>query len=268
MASLKNDVELTFWDHLEELRWVLVRSVVAVIGLGVFAFLNKTFIFDHIFLAPRQPDFISNQLLCKLGHWIGSNGLCLNQTPMQIVNYNMAGQFNMHFYIAFISGLVIAAPYIFFEFWRFVRPALNTKERKSSRGAVIVCTLLFYLGILFGYFIVLPFTIDFFNTYQVSNQVINTISLSSYINNIISISFSLGIVFEVPIIVYFLTRIGLITPAFMRRSRKIVLVILLTIAAIITPPDVFSQVMVTIPLVILYELSIFVSASVYKKMAI
>jgi sec-independent protein translocase protein TatC len=265
MPSKNTDIELTFWDHLEELRWVLIRSVAAVAVTSTVAFLNKVIIFDKIFLAPRQPDFISNRLLCHLGHWINSNSLCINQNPMQLINYNMAGQFNMHFYIAFIVGLMVAAPYIFFEFWRFIRPALREKERNHSRGAVVICTLLFYLGVLFGYFVLLPFTIDFFNAYVVSPQVVNTISLSSYINNIVSITISLGVVFEIPVIVYFLTKVGILTPQFMRRSRKIVLIILLTIAAIITPPDIFSQIMVTIPLVILYELSIFVSARVYKK---
>jgi len=265
MAKSSQQVEMTFWDHLEDLRWVIIRSLVAISVISVVAFLNKGFIFDKVFLAPKESWFITNQLLCQLSKFLSIDALCLNQSELKIINTSMAGQFTTHMYTSFIIGLFLASPYIIFEFWRFVTPALHSHEKKHTRNAVIVTSVLFVTGVLFGYYLIVPFTIDFLGSYQVSEQVANTITLGSYLQNVVSISLSVGIVFELPVIVYFLTKIGLITPKFMRASRKIVLIILLTIAAIITPPDIISQIMVTIPLVLLYEASILVCNSVYKR---
>jgi sec-independent protein translocase protein TatC len=264
MADDKN-IEMTFWDHLEELRWVFIRALLAVSSISVVAFLNKNFVFNKVFLAPKEPGFITNRLLCRLGDLLHSDALCLNQNNLQLININLAGQFTTHLFISFAVGIFIASPYIIFEFWRFVRPALRPKEKKHSRGAVLVSSLLFITGVLFAYFLIVPLTINFLGNYQVSEQVANTISLGSYLKNVVSLSLSVGIIFEIPILIFFLTKTGIITPKFMRKSRKLVIVILLVISAIITPPDMISQILVCIPLFFLYEISIRVSERVYRK---
>lgn len=259
---------MTFWDHLEELRWVFIRSLAAVAVVSIVAFINKGFIFNNVFLAPKEPWFFTNDILCRLATRFNTDALCLNSESLKIINIKLAGQFTTHLFISFAVGIFVASPYIFFEFWKFIRPALYEKEKKHSRGAVFVCSLLFIVGVLFAYYLVLPLTINFLGTYQVSQQVENTISLSSYIRNVVSVTLSIGFVFEIPVLIYFLTRTGIVTPQFMRKSRKIVLVLLLTLSAIITPPDVFSLIMVVIPLVLLYELSIGISQRVYRKLQV
>lgn len=257
--------EMSFWEHLEELRWHIVRSVLAVLVLSVIAFLNRHFVFDYLLLAPSKSDFFTNQMLCALGEYLSIESICLQTLDLQIININMSGQFLTHMYISFIAGLIMAFPFVLNEAWRFIRPALNPGEARHSGGAVIVSSLLFFLGVLFSYFVIVPLTINFFGTYQVSQAVTNQISLQSYIGTVVSVVFAVGVVFELPIIIYFLTKVGLISPAFMRKNRKYMLVILLTISAIITPPDVFSQILVCIPLMGLYELSILVSSRIYRK---
>ncbi len=265
MAEGKSNVEMTFWDHLEELRWVFIRSLGAIAVISVVAFLNKHFIFNNVFLAPKEPWFITNDLLCQLSEFLKAEALCLNEESLKIINIKLAGQFTTHLFISFAVGVFVASPYIFFEFWNFVRPALYSKEKKHSRGAVFVCSILFLTGALFAYFLVLPLTLNFLGSYQVSEQVENTISLSSYIRNVVSVTLSIGFIFEIPVLVYFLTKTGIVTPQFMRKSRRIILIVLLILSAIITPPDIFSQVMVVVPLILLYEISIRISQRVYKK---
>ncbi|MDA3893669.1 MAG: twin-arginine translocase subunit TatC [Salinivirgaceae bacterium] len=265
MSKETKNLEMTFWDHLEELRWVFIRALIVIIVLGVVAFLNKNLVFNYVFLAPKEPWFITNELLCQFSKFINSDALCLNQNGLEIINIKLSGQFTTHLFTSFAVGMFLASPYIIFEFWRFINPALRDNEKKHSRGAVFVSSLLFITGVLFGYFLIVPLTINFLGGYQVSEQVANTISLGSYLRNIVSVSLSLGVVFEIPILVYFLTKTGIITPAFMQSSRKLILIILLIMSAIITPPDMISQIMVCIPLVILYELSIKISQRVYKK---
>lgn len=257
--------EMSFWEHLEELRWHLVRAVIVLLALAIGAFIMREFIFDVIVLAPKDPEFISYRALCALGKLIHTDALCISTEPLKIINIQMSGQFMVHLYISLMAALVIAFPYLLWEIWSFIRPALLPKEKKYSRGLVFFSTLLFIIGMLFSYFLIVPLTINFFSSYQVSESVANSITLSSYISTVVSLTLATGLVFELPIVVFFLTKIGLLTPAFMKKSRKYVLVILLTIAAIITPPDIFSQILVTIPLMLLYELSIFISARVVKR---
>lgn len=265
MSKKPQNIEMTFWDHLEELRWVFIRSLIAISVFGIAAFLNKKLVFNKVFLAPKEPWFITNELLCRFSKFLNSDALCLNQAGLEIINIKLSGQFTTHLFTSFAVGIFLASPYIIFEFWRFINPALHSNEKKHSRGAVFVSSLLFITGVLFGYFLIVPLTINFLGGYQVSEQVANTISLGSYLRNVVSVSLSLGFVFEIPILVYFLTKTGIITPKFMRSSRKIMLVVLLILSAIITPPDMISQIMVVIPLLLLYELSIRISERVYKK---
>jgi sec-independent protein translocase protein TatC len=262
------DKEMSFWEHLEELRWHLVRSVIILVLLAIGAFIMRKFIFDVIILAPKEPDFITYRAFCALGKWLGIDSLCIGTVPMEIVNIQMSGQFLTHVYVSLMVALVVALPYLLWEIWSFVRPALLPKEKKYSQGAVFYSTLLFFMGMLFSYYLIVPLTINFFSSYQVSETVSNTITLSSYISTVVTLSLSCGLVFELPIVVFFLTKLGILTPSFMKRNRKYVLVILLTIAAIITPPDIFSQIIVTIPLMGLYEFSIFVSSGVFKRQSV
>jgi sec-independent protein translocase protein TatC len=257
--------EMSFLQHLEELRWVIIRSLIAIIAAGTFAFLFKDIVFEKILLAPRSPDFISNKILCKFGALIHSDGLCINQHPLPLQNITMGGQFNMHIWVSIIAGLILAFPFIFYQFWSFIAPALRSKERKYARGAVMFSSILFMLGICFGFFILLPFSIDFLTTYSVSDQIENKINFVSYISNITTVTLACGLIFELPIVVYFLSSIGILTPTFMKKYWRHAFIIILIIAAIITPPDVVSQSLVTIPLFLLYLLSIYISAWVNKR---
>jgi sec-independent protein translocase protein TatC len=259
--------EMSFWEHLEELRTHLIRAAIVLLLLAIGAFIMRRFIFDEILLSPKDPDFITYRAFCALGRLLHMDSLCLGTVPMEIVNIEMSGQFMTHVYVSLMAAVVIAIPYLLWEIWSFVRPALLPKEKKYSQGAVVYSSILFVFGMLFSYYLIVPLTVTFFSSYQVSSSVTNTITLSSYISTVVSVTMACGLVFELPIIVFFLTKVGILTPAFMKRNRKYVLVILLTIAAIITPPDVFSQILVTIPLIGLYEFSLFISTRVYKKQA-
>jgi len=261
----KNANELSFLEHLEELRWHLVRSALAIVVIAIAAFIFKEIIFDKIILGPKSPDFFTNQLLCRLGQLVHVERLCINTNPFQVININMAGQFMTHIMISILAGFILAFPYVFYEFWSFMRPALYQKEKGVARGAVFFCSLLFMLGFLFGYYLICPLSVHFLGSYSVSEEVLNQINLKSYISTIASVSLAAGLIFELPIVVYFLSKIGLVTPEFLRKYRKHSLVIILTLAAIITPPDIFSQVMVCLPLLILYEIGIRISKSIVKK---
>ncbi len=257
--------EMTFWEHLEELRWHIVRSFIAIFVLAIAAFLNREIIFDLIILAPKDSDFITNRLLCQAADLLSISGLCIGDLNIKIININMSGQFMTHMYISMVAGVIVAFPYIIYEIWSFIGPALHSKEKRHSGGAVFFSSLLFLLGVLFSYFLIVPLTVNFLGTYQVSEFVENNMSLSSYISTVVSVTFAVGLVFELPIFVYFLTKVGIITPTFMKKNRKYMLVILLAISAIITPPDVFSQILVVIPLYGLYEMSIGISRRVHAK---
>lgn len=256
---------MTFWDHLDELRWHIMRSLIAIVAFAIVAFINREIIFDQIILAPSSSEFISNRVLCQLGKWLSLNALCIKDMKLDIINIKMSGQFLTHMYISLVAGFIIAFPYILWEIWRFIKPAMKATERKYSSGGVFISSVLFLMGILFSYFLIVPLTVNFLGTYQVSESVHNQISLSSYISTVVSVTFAVGLVFELPILVYFLTKIGILTPDFMKRNRKYMYVIMLILAAIITPPDMFSQVLVVFPLIILYEFSIGVSNRIYKK---
>lgn len=257
--------EMSFWGHLDALRGTLFRSVIAIVALGIVAFINREFIFDSIILAPKEPDFFTNRVFCRLADWVHIPALCMGNMKLDIININLSGQFTTHMYISMFAGLIVAAPYIIWEIWRFIRPALYENERKHSRGAVMVMSLLFILGVLFSYYLIVPLTLNFFGTYQVSESVNNQIALTSYISTVVSVTFALGVVFELPVFIYFLAKVGIITAAFLRKSRKYMIVILLIISAIITPPDVISQILVCIPLYGLFELSIVVAKKAGKE---
>jgi sec-independent protein translocase protein TatC len=268
MSNLEEtpSTEMSFLDHLEALRWHLMRSAIAVIALAIIVFLNKSFIFDQIILAPKNVDFWTYRFLCDVSKlFLLEEALCINEIPFQLINIEMSGQFTTHIMVSVVSGIIIAFPYIVWEIWRFVEPALYSTERSFTRGLVLSVSFLFILGILFGYFFIAPLSVNFLGSYQVSDDVANQISLLSYISTITTITLAAGLVFELPVLVYFLTRAGLITPQFMKTYRKHSIVVILILSAIITPPDVSSQILVCIPILILYEISIHISRATLKK---
>lgn len=269
--STKNNkaekAEMSFLDHLEALRWHIIRSILAIVIFAVLAFINSRFIWDKIILAPNDNKFWTSQMIIKLSNLFGIQSEGLNKKPLELINFQMSGQFMVDVWTSIIAGFIIAFPYVVYQFWSFIKPALYENERKYASGAVGVMSGLFFMGVLFGYYLIVPFSIDWLGSYQISETVNNQINILSYISSVVSIVIAGGVSFELPVIVYFLSKVGLLTPKFLRRYRKHSYVVLLIIAAIITPPDVLSQVIVTIPLVILYEISIFISQRVEKTNA-
>jgi sec-independent protein translocase protein TatC len=265
MAKKKNVNEMSFLDHLEELRWHLIKSVAAIFITATAAFLAKGFIFDVLIFGPSKASFITYQLLCKASNYLGMESFCFTELPFRIQSRTMSGQFSAHIWTAITAGFVIAFPYVLYQLWKFISPGLHERERKHSRGFIFISSLLFFMGVLFGYYVICPLSINFLGTYQVSEQVHNDFDLSSYIGLIRSSVLASGLVFELPIVIYFLTKVGIVTPEFLRKYRKYALVLVLVISAIITPPDIASQVIVAIPILILYEVSIFISKIVIRN---
>jgi sec-independent protein translocase protein TatC len=261
----KNVNEMSFLDHLEELRWHLIKSVSAVTIAATAAFFAKGFIFDVLIFGPSKASFITYQLLCKASKYIGVESFCFTELPFKIQSRTMSGQFSAHIWTAITAGFVIAFPYVLYQLWKFISPGLHERERKHSRGFILISSLLFFIGVLFGYYVICPLSINFLGTYQVSEIVHNDFDLSSYIGLIRSSVLASGLVFELPIIIYFLTKVGLVTPQFLRKYRKYALILVLVISAIITPPDIASQVIVAIPILILYEASILISRIVIRN---
>jgi sec-independent protein translocase protein TatC len=257
--------EMTFLEHLEELRWHIIRSVVAIIVFSIGAFILKDFLFNTVLLGPSKEDFWTNRILGILGEKLNMNFL-IYQKALVLQNTAVAGQFISHIKISLITGLMLGFPYMFFEFWRFIKPALYPNERQHASGAVFFITLLFLLGITFGYYLITPFSISFLYNYQVSEVVKNIPTLASYVSLVTSIVMVSGILFELPVLIFFLSQIGLVTPSFLKRYRKHAFVVILLVAGIITPtPDMFTQLMVSLPMVLLYEVGILLSRSVEKK---
>ncbi|MDA3815834.1 MAG: twin-arginine translocase subunit TatC [Prolixibacteraceae bacterium] len=263
--------EMTFIEHLEELRWHIVRAVASAFVFMVIAFINRDFIFNEVILKPKTPTFPTNMFFANLNEWFNSilgtnsSALAINNTPLDIVNIDMAGQFIAHIKVSLVAGIIVASPYIIWEIWRFIKPALHNNESQYASGGVFYTSVLFLAGILFGYYLIAPLSIHFLGSYNVSNEVHNTIKLNSYIGTLTSVTFASGIIFELPVAALFLSKVGLLTPTFMRKYRKHAYVILLIMSAIITPPDVFSQILVCVPLISLYEISIHISRYEMRK---
>ena len=265
-ARAKNiEKEMSFLDHLEELRWHLIKSTIAVVLFGTVAFVFKSFVFDVLILGPKSADFPTYKLLCKSAIMLNMDYFCFTELPFAVQSRTMAGQFSVHIWTSITAGFIVAFPYVLFQFWQFISPGLRINERKSARGFIFVASLLFFIGVLFGYYVVTPLSMHFLGTYQVSPEVLNEFDISSYIGLVRACALSGGVIFELPIIIYFLTKIGLVTPELMKKYRKFAIVVVLILSAIITPPDIASQIIVAIPVVILYEISIFISRAVIKK---
>ena len=257
---------MSFLDHLEDLRWHLIRATLAVVIAGTAAFLAKGFIFDTLLFGPTSADFFTYDILCRLSTFVGlEGGFCFDDMPFTIQSRTMGGQFSAHVWTSITAGFIIAFPYIIYEFWKFISPAMYANERNTARGFIFISSLLFFLGVLFGYYLVTPLSINFLGKYQVSEVVLNEFDIGSYISLVRSSVIACGLIFELPIIIYFLTKIGLVTPEFLRKYRKFALVIVLILSAIITPPDILSQIIVAIPVLILYEVSIIIARIVTRR---
>ena len=259
--------EMSFLDHLEELRWHLIRSTLAVVIFGTIAFIFKEFIFDVLILGPKnKAEFPTYKLLCQGAQFLGFEGsFCEAEFPFRIQSRTMAGQFSAHIWTSITAGFILAFPYVIYEFWKFVAPAMHDDERKHAKGFIFVTSFLFFIGVLFGYYVVTPLSINFLGKYQVSDVVLNEFDLGSYISLVRASVLASGLIFELPIVIYFLTKVGVVTPDFLRKYRKYALVIVLILSAIITPPDIVSQIIVAIPVLILYEVSIVISRIMYRK---
>ena len=258
--------EMSFLDHLEELRWLLVRSTSAVLIMAVVTYFFSDFIFDTIIFAPTSPNFFTYTFFCELSHNIGfADSICITELPFIIQNTDMEGQVNMFIWTCITAGFILAFPFILWELWKFISPALYEKERKNVRVFIFIASILFFLGVLFGYYVIVPMSINFCATFSISKMVQNQFTIDSYIGMMKTSVIASGLFFELPVIIYFLTKLGLVTPTFLRKYRKYSVVAVLLIAAIVTPPDVVSQIIVAIPMLLIYEASIFISVFVYKN---
>jgi len=255
--------EMSFLEHLEELRWHIIRSLGSVVFFAVLVFFFKDFIFEQIVFAHKKDNFLTYRILCNIADF-----LCIKPPNFDIVPREFGEKFFTHLKVSFWLGITISIPYIFFELWKFIKPGLYKKEQKAARGMVTICSSLFIFGILFGFFIIAPFAIKFLAGYSLSMSEVlvnDTTSLSSYVNYLTMFTVPTGFVFELPVIVYFLSRIGLLTPEFMRKYRKHSIVVILIFAAIITPPEIVTQILIGIPIFVLYEISIHVSRRAVNK---
>lgn len=261
--------EMTFIDHLEELRQHIIRSVIAVLVMAAIIFIYRDWVFDNVITGPINPDFISYRLLCDFSHWAHmGDALCMPPVTINMQTTTFGGQFLSSISLALIGGILIAFPYIFWEFWRFIKPALKDKELKNTRFIIFWVSFFFFTGAAFGYFLLGPFTFNFLGSFTLGTKgVLETRpTLTDYLDNLTNLILGCGIAFELPVLAFILTKIGLITPVYLRKIRKYAAVIILLVAAIITPsPDWMSQLIVFIPLFTLYELSILVSARVSKQ---
>lgn len=265
--STNDKGEMSFWGHIEAFRKHIIRSVIVVAILTVVLFCFPEFLFDTIIFGPLNNNFLTYKAFCKLSHLLElGDQLCFGHYTFKLQSLGLADQFTSQMWIAFLGGLIVGSPYLLWELWRFIRPALHEKERKASTGFIASSSMLFMVGVLFSYYIIVPLTINFLGNYQVSAMVENNFTMDSYISTVTTLTLASGLVFELPVIVYFLTRFGIVTPQFMRKYRKHAVVVILIVAAVITPsPDITSQMLVAFPLYFLYEASIFVSAYVIKK---
>lgn len=260
------EAEMSFFDHLEALRWHLVRSAVAIVIFTCLAFYFYDFLFDTVIMGPSRPDFWTYRMLCRLGDWLHRDGFCITKINISLLNTEMAGQFTLQINSALLIGITAGFPYLLWEIWRFIKPALHEKERKAASGFVVYASLLFIIGVLFGYYVITPESINFLAGYTISSKIENKFSVDSYLSSVATLTLATGVVFELPIIVYVLSSLGVLTQKFMRETRRYAVVVILIIAAIVTPtPDMMTMTVVSIPLFILYEVGILVAGVVEKR---
>ncbi len=265
-SPVNEQAEMTFIDHLEELRWHIIRSLIAIIIGSIIVGFNITYVVDQIFMGPVHKEFITYKWLCQIGNWIHIPDLCMNNFNLRFQSNAMTEQFLMTFTIAFTAGFILAFPYVFWELWKFVRPALSDKEKRGTAGVIAWISILFFIGVAFGYYILTPFMVYFYSTYTISPLIDFKPTISDYFENLVYLTVGIGLLFQLPVVVMLLTRVGILTPKTLKSIRKFAFVVILILAAIITPStDPFSLALVTIPLYGLYEFSIFLSVRIYKR---
>lgn len=252
--------EMSFFDHLEELRWTILRSLFYIIILSIVFFIFKDFSFNRIVFGPLEKDFPTYKILCSLG-----KSFCIEAPHLNMITRKMGEQFLVHCKVSVFLAIVFAFPLIIWELWRFIAPGLNLKEQKITGKLIFFASFLFYLGVAFGFYVISPFSIKFFADYTVGNFAQTMPTLDSYVEFLVMLTLPSGLIFELPLVVYFLSKAGIVNSTFLRKYRRHSIVIIMIVAAIITPPDAFTQTMVAIPLLIVYEISIFVAKSVEVK---
>lgn len=256
---MSEEKQMSFLDHLEELRWRLVRISISIVLVACVLFYFQEWIMDSVFLSMRDPDFITFRMFCQYFD------VCIEEIPVSFQSTTMAGQFSYAMMTSIMGGIVLSFPFIFYQLWAFVKPGLKQNEKSVAKGIVFWVSLLFFFGILFGYYIVAPLTVQFFGAYQISGQIENIFTINSYMSTILSTVFYSGLLFLLPVVTYLFAKLGIITPEFLRKYRKHAIVGVLILAAVITPPDVISQIIVSIPILALYEVGILVAARVDKN---
>jgi sec-independent protein translocase protein TatC len=266
ISSSESKAEMSFIDHIDELRKHLFRSIIAIVlGAILMGIFNK-FIIRKILMGPIHPDFPTYIYLCKLGKYLGmGNDLCLTTIHVRMQSNAVAGQFNVFLNVVLIGGFIVAFPYVFLQFWKFIKPALKTNELKGTKGVIFWVSLLFFIGVLFGYFIVAPYTINFFANFSIDENIENIWTIASYFNTMVPLMLGSGIAFQLPLVLYFLAKIGVVSSGYLRKYRKHAILIIVIVTSIITPPDMLSTIICSIPLIFLYEISIFLCIKVEKK---
>jgi len=266
MEELQNDKEMSFLGHLEELRWRLVKSAIAIVVVAVILFIYAGPIVKIVYLRMADSNFPTYRFFCWLSNLVGmGDALCGVDIPIRWQAFEMMSQFSTTMYFSIVGAIIITFPFLFYQIWQFLKPALKESELKMSRGIVFWSSLLFFLGILFGYYVVSPLTVQFFGTFQITEEVKNIITIGSYLSLITTTTLFSGLFFELPILIYLLTKMGLIGSEMLKKFRKHALIAILILSAIITPPDIISQIIVTFPILIMYEIGIFVAKRVEKK---
>lgn len=269
----KGEKEMSFLEHLEEFRWHIIRALASIFVFAIAAFIFREQIWYYVILAPSRTDFWTYTMFCDLGQYVGKlftgdeggDFFCIEEMNFIIQSRRMTAQFTMALVSSFVIGLIVAFPYAFWEFWRFIKPGLYQNEKNLSRGAVFFVTLLFLSGVLFGYYIVAPISINFLTNFTLDDSIMNEIDLNSYVSTVMMLVLACGIMFQLPVVVYFLTKAGIVTPEFMKIYRKHAVVVILVLSALITPPDVISQILMCFPLIFLYEISIVISSTIKKN---
>ena len=259
---------MSFLDHLEALRWHLLRSVAAILIFTVLAFLAKSIVFGQIILGPSKIDFFTYRILCQIGNSLGITALCIDELPFTIQSRQMTGQFSMHMTSSFVVGFIAAFPYVFWEVWRFISPGLYDQEKNAARGAVFFVSLLFLLGAAFGYYVLSPLSINFLSNYQLDPSITNEFDITSYVTTLTMLVLASAIMFQLPVVVYFLSMSGLVTSKMLKAYRRHSIVVILVVSAIITPPDVISQLLIAMPILVLYEIGISIAKRLEKKRAL
>ncbi|MDQ3550321.1 MAG: twin-arginine translocase subunit TatC [Bacteroidota bacterium] len=264
--NVETRAEMSFVDHLDVLRAHLFRSVISIVaGAAIVAYFNKFFV-GKVLMGPTHSDFPTYNWLCRIGRSLNlGDALCMKEIGVQMQNTNVSGQFSMFFTVIIVGGIIISFPYVFWEFWRFIKPGLSKKELAKTRGVIFWVSLLFFTGVGFGYFIIAPYTVNFFSNFQLDASIENRWTITSYIDTLVPLILGTGLAFQLPLVMFFLSRIGIVNSKFLKKGRKYAIVIIVIISGIITPPDIVSQIVISVPLLLLYEVSIWLTARVERE---